>query len=78
MENIALNKEVAVKRMSKRKTNSISWTLALLTVRWEYISAISARNWEGAGALDGQDPSKTILQLIVWRDGSHPRYTNFW
>lgn len=75
---LALNKEQAVRRMTQRSLKTIKWTLKGVTVEWRYIPATSCRNWDGSVAGEGQPPNKEILQRMVWWDGEHPRYTNWW
>lgn len=76
--NIALYAGEAIKRMSRRSSKSVSWTLKGMTVEWRYIPATAARNWDGSSAGSEEDPNRIILQQKVWRDGSNPRFTNWW
>ncbi|BDA75964.1 hypothetical protein CAL7716_101300 (plasmid) [Calothrix sp. PCC 7716] len=74
---IALDRSEAVKRMKRRNKQSVSWTLSELTVEWSYIPATEARDYNGSAGGYGHNPSRIILQRIVWRDGE-ARYTNYW
>lgn len=68
----------ALKRMQKRGSKSVQWTLSRATIRFSKISATSARNWDGSPAGQGQDPSRMILEKMYWAVGETPRYTNWW
>ncbi|KAM3091147.1 hypothetical protein ACKFKG_26840 [Phormidesmis sp. 146-35] len=74
----AFDMEEAVTRMTRRKKKSVRWTLRDVTVRWDYIPASSARNWDGSSAGQEQDSNKEILQRMTWRDGGEPRFSNWW
>ena len=76
--NIALNRQEAIRRMTCRNTRSIRWTLYDVTIEWKYIKASQARNYDGTLAGDGLNPNAVVLQQMVWKVGSEPRYTNHW
>lgn len=76
--NIALNRSEATKRMARRDKQAIRWTLADMTVEWKYIEARQARNYDGSHAGNDSTPNAVVLQQMVWREGSTPRYTNHW
>jgi hypothetical protein len=78
MFEVALDKQEAVRRLSKSKSNSVCWTFPEAIVEYKYISADQVKNWDGSFAGDGQDPSIIVLQRMVWRDGCSPRFTNWW
>ena len=74
----ALNGIEAASRMARRGVKQVAWTLPGCKIEWSYISADKARNWDGSPAGSGNDPNRQILQLMVWREGGLPRYTNWW
>ena len=72
------NKNEAIARMQRRNKKSVCWTLKNETIRWRYIRATSARNWDGTPAGEGNDPNKEILEKMIHRNEQPPRFTNFW
>jgi hypothetical protein len=75
MSQIAFEKEEAVARMRRRNKTEITWTFPDVTVRWRYIDGRYARNWDGSLA---PNPNCIALEKMVWREGSAPRYSNYW
>lgn len=71
-------KEDAIARMKRRGTKSVRWSLVDRRIEYSIIKAGNARNWDGSPAGDDQNPKREILQLMVWRKGGDPRYTNWW
>jgi hypothetical protein len=71
----ALLPEEAIRRMKRRNTKEVTWTLSEVTIRWRYIDGKNARNWDGSRA---PNPNTTALELMVWRKDQHPRFTNYW
>jgi hypothetical protein len=65
----------AIARMKRRNKRDVTWTLQDVTVRWRYIDGAHARNWDGSPA---PNPGCTALERVVHREGSLPRYTNYW
>ena len=76
--NLALDKDEATRRMQARQKKSICWTLKDMTVEWRFIPATQAKNWDGSPAGQGNNPHQEILSRMVWREGSQPRFTNWW
>lgn len=76
--NIAFDPKEATKRMSRRNTQCVSWTLNGVTVEWKRIPATMARNWDGSLAGAGNDPNQVILQRMTWHDDRMPTYSNWW
>jgi hypothetical protein len=67
--NLALDKNEAIKRMKKRHTKTIRWTLKDITVEWLLIPATEAKNWDGSPAGQGNKPHQEILSRMVWKEG---------
>jgi hypothetical protein len=80
----ALDKQEAIKRMTRRGTQKVSWTLPGIEVEWSYIPATAVRNYDGTPAGSGNDPSRVVLQQVVYREcgaedaKNGTSYTNHW
>lgn len=55
-------REEAIKRMARRSTQRVCWTLAGRQIEFRRIPATAARNYDGSLAGDGNDPNRIILQ----------------
>lgn len=73
-----MTQQEAITRMNRRGTKQVQWTLSDRIVRFRYIPATSARNWDGSMAGSGNDPNQEILELMTWVEGGTPRFTNWW
>lgn len=82
MINAAFNMQEAVSRMNRRNNKAVRWTLPNVTVEWKYIKVAEARNWDGSNpgtAVEQKpDPCREVLQQMTWREGSDPRWSNWW
>lgn len=79
MKPVYFDETEAINRMNRRNKSRVTWTLKIygegLTVRWQYIDGRSAKNWDGSSA---PNPGCKCLERMVWREGSVPRYGNYW
>lgn len=74
---IAYDQE-ALRRMDRRNSDRVTWTLKDITVEYAKIPASQARNWDGTPAGTSGDPNKVIIQKKTVIFGRDPRYTNWW